>query len=408
MPATSELLRLATAGSVDDGKSTLIGRLLYDAKSLMADQVADLHDSDGTLDLARLTDGLRSEREQGITIDVAYRYFATPRRRFILADTPGHAEYTRNMVTGASNADVAILLVDAAQGVLDQTRRHAAIAALLEVREVVLAINKMDLVDWSEERFDAIVRDFGALARQLGVAHTTPIPLSALHGDNVVTRSARLPWYVGRPLLEHLETIELEARGSERAPRMPVQRVVEHDGRRLLMGRLAGGRLRPGDEVVVLPRREATRVASIETLDGQLDVAAAGQSITVGLEDELEVDRGDVICGPGRPPVPRRELKATLCWMAERPLHRGERLALKHGTRTTYADVAAILDRLDLATLRPEDAGQLALNDLGRVRLRTGEALVTDPYGENRTTGSFILIDPETNDTVAAGLLPTV
>jgi sulfate adenylyltransferase large subunit len=412
LPATSDLLRLATAGSVDDGKSTLIGRLLHDAKSIMADQLDAVREATARrggrgLDLALLTDGLRAEREQGITIDVAYRYFATPRRRFILADTPGHAQYTRNMITGASTADLAVVLVDARHGVVEQTRRHAAVAALLGLPEVVLAVNKMDLVGFREEAFDAVVREFAEVGGRLGIARTTPVPLSALHGDNVVERAAAMPWYAGPPLLEHLETTDAAAAraGAGGRARLAVQWVIRHDGRRRYAGRLTGGALRVGEEVVVLPGGDRTRVERVETADGPLAQAVAGQSISVLLADELDVGRGDVLCPVAGAPAPVRELDATLCWMADRPLRPRDRLLLKHLTRTTPALVDAVVDRLDLATLEREPAEALGCNDLGRVRLRTQGALAAEAFAADRAAGSFILIDEATNDTVAAGLV---
>ena len=340
MPATSETvdtLRLATAGSVDDGKSTLIGRLLYDAKSILADQlehiaaVSHARNGNGHLDLALLTDGLRAEREQGITIDVAHRYFATPRRRFILADTPGHEQYTRNMVTGASTAEVAIVLVDARHGVVEQTRRHAAVAALLRVSHVVLAVNKMDLVDWSEEVFDRIVADFDCFASKLGLRAVTPLPMSALHGDNVVEPSERLGWYAGPPLLEHLETVELPA-GEPGELRFPVQWVLRGE-ERAYAGRVAGGELRPGAEVVALPSGERARVVAVETFDGPLEVALTGQSVSVRLDRELDLSRGDLLAAAESAPSVTRAFDADVCWLSERPLAAGQRLALKHGTR---------------------------------------------------------------------------
>ena len=416
MPATSETvdtLRLATAGSVDDGKSTLIGRLLYDAKSILSDQlehiaaVSHARNGNGTLDLALLTDGLRAEREQGITIDVAHRYFATPRRRFILADTPGHEQYTRNMVTGASTAEVAIVLVDARSGVVEQTRRHAAVAALLRVAHVVLAVNKMDLVDWSEEVFDRIVADFDLFASRVGLGAVWALPLSALHGDNVVESSSRLDWYVGPPLLEHLETFELPA-GVPGELRFPVQWVLRDpsgDGR-AYAGRVAGGELRPGAEVVALPAGLRARVVAVETLDGSLEAAPAGQSVSVRIDRELDLGRGDMLVAAESAPVPSRSLEADVCWLTEAPLHPGARLALKHGTATVRAVVDEVADRLDLTTSERAPAPDgLALNDIGRVRLRVSRPLPVEPYVANRVTGAFVLVDEGTNDTVGAGMI---
>jgi sulfate adenylyltransferase subunit 1 len=407
--ATSDLLRLATAGSVDDGKSTLIGRLLHDAKAILADQLDDLRGRDGELDLSRLTDGLRAEREQGITIDVAYRYFATTRRTFILADTPGHVQYTRNMVTGASTADLAIVLVDARNGVVEQTRRHAFIASLLGIPHLVVAVNKMDLVDWSEDVFDAVVRDVCAFRDQLSaVRDIAYVPLSALRGDNVVDRSDAMPWYGGLPLLEHLETVEVEADRNLDDLRFPVQYVIR-DGAsdyRGYAGQLGGGVLSPGDEVLVLPSEQVTTVASIDTFDGPLDTAFAPMSVTVRLADDLDVSRGDLICRPGDRPALARDLVADVCWMADAPLRPGGRYAIKHATHTARAIVESIDDRVEVASLGREPApGELALNDIGRVRLRTSKPLAFDPYARNRATGSFILIDEATNDTVGAGMI---
>jgi bifunctional enzyme CysN/CysC len=407
--ATSDLLRLATAGSVDDGKSTLIGRLLHDAKAILADQLDDLRGRDGEIDLSRLTDGLRAEREQGITIDVAYRYFATTRRTFILADTPGHVQYTRNMVTGASTADLAIVLVDARNGVVEQTRRHAFIASLLGIPHLVVAVNKMDLVDWSEDVFDAVVRDVCAFREQLpAVRDIAYVPLSALRGDNVVDRSDAMPWYGGLPLLEHLETVAVEADRNYDDVRFPVQYIVR-DGAsdyRGYAGQLGGGVLRPGDEVLVLPSEQVTTVAAIDTFDGPLDAAYAPMSVTVRLADDLDVSRGDLICRPDDRPALARDLVADVCWMAEAPLRPGGRYAIKHATHTARAIVEAVDDRVEVTSLgREPGPGELALNDIGRVRLRTSKPLAFDPYARNRATGSFILIDEATNDTVGAGMI---
>ena len=396
---TADLLRIATAGSVDDGKSTLIGRLLYDSKSLMADQVADAE-----VDLAQMTDGLRAEREQGITIDVAYRYFATPRRSFIIADTPGHVRYTRNMVTGASTAEVAIVLVDARSGVVEQTRRHAAVAALLGVGHVVLAVNKMDLVDWSEEVFDRIVADFDCFAAKVGLGAVAPLPMSALHGDNVVAPSERLGWYAGPPLLEHLETVELPA-GAPGELRFPIQWVLRGETR-AYAGRVAGGELRPGAEVIALPSGERARVVSVETFDGPLEAAATGQSVSVRIDRDLDLSRGDLLAAAESAPEPVRSFEADVCWLSESGLRAGRRLALKHGTATVRAVVDEVVDRLDLA--RGERVGAtdgLALNDIGRVRLRVSRPLPAEAYAANRVTGAFVLLDEGTHDTVGAGMV---
>jgi len=405
------LLRLATAGSVDDGKSTLIGRLLHDSKAILADQYADLNGRDGELDLSRLTDGLRAEREQGITIDVAYRYFATPARDFILADTPGHVQYTRNMVTGASTADVAIVLVDARHGVVEQTKRHAFIAALLGIPHLVVAVNKMDLVGFSEERFDEIVRDFCAFRRQLSSRDIAFIPISALDGDNVVDRSENMPWYAGRPLLAHLEAIDPADDRNLEDLRFPVQLVIRSEGNdyRGYAGQVASGIVRPGDRVRVLPSGVESTVAAVETLDGPLDEAFPPQSVTVRLADDVDVSRGDVLVsaddGAGESRVVR-EIEADVCWFADRPLRPGARYLLKHLTHTAEAVVDGILDVVDVQTLERGPApAELGLNDIGRVKLRTRRPLLADPYARNRVTGAFILIDETSNDTVAGGMI---
>jgi sulfate adenylyltransferase large subunit len=355
-------------------------------------------------DLARLTDGLRAEREQGITIDVAHRYFATPRRRFILADTPGHEQYTRNMVTGASTAEVAIVLVDARHGVVEQTRRHAAVAGLLRVGHVVLAVNKMDLVDWSEEVFDRIVADFDCFASKIGLGAVTPLPLSALHGDNVVEPSERLAWYAGPPLLEHLETLELPAEVPADF-RLPVQWVLRGDAGRAYAGRIGSGEVRPGDEVVALPSGASARIVAVETLDGPLEAGLAGQSVSVRLDRELDLSRGAVLAAAASPPSTTRAFGADVCWLSERDLRPGQRLALKSGTRTVRAVVDEVVDRLDLAAASRVPAAELALNDIGHVRVRVSTPLPVEPYAANRVTGAFILVDEGTNDTVGAGMI---
>jgi sulfate adenylyltransferase large subunit len=415
-----ELLRLATAGSVDDGKSTLIGRLLYDSKAILADQLAHVAEAskrrngNGALDLSLLTDGLRAEREQGITIDVAYRYFATARRKFILADTPGHVQYTRNMVTGASTADLAIILIDARKGVIEQTKRHAYISWLLGIPHVVVAVNKMDLVDFDEETFDRIVCDFTEFARGLTFKDTAFIPMSALLGDNVVDRSAAMGWYGGLALLEHLESVEIASDRNLDDVRFPVQWVIraggdgngEHHDYRGYAGQVTGGRLHPGDEVVVLPSGVRTRIAGIDTLDGPLDEAYPPMSVTLRLADDVDVSRGDLICGTDDQPTLARELEAHICWMAATPLRAGGRYAIKHATFAARAVVEAIDTRVDVHTLEPRpNPPALELNDIGRVRLRTSKPLAFDPYTRNRATGSFILIDETTNDTLGAGMI---
>ena len=404
----SDLMRLATAGSVDDGKSTLIGRLLHDAKAILSDQLDDLHGRDGALDLSRLTDGLRAEREQGITIDVAYRYFATAKRSFILADTPGHVQYTRNMVTGASTADLAIVLVDARNGVVEQTKRHAFIAALLGIPHVVLAVNKMDLVDYDEQVFDGIVTDFSAFARRLDVRDVAFIPMSALDGDNVVDRSEAMGWYAGLPLLEHLETVQIAADRNLDELRFPVQYVIRDHatGYRGYAGRIASGVVRPGDEVLVLPGGQTTTVEAIDTLDGPLDEAVPPLSVTLRLTDDLDISRGDLICGPADRPSLERELTADVCWMADAPLRPRGRYLIKHAAHTVAAMVDELVDRVDVHTLDRESAPpELALNDIGRVRLRTARPVAFDAYARNRATGSFIVIDEATNETVGAGMI---
>ena len=396
-----QLLRFATAGSVDDGKSTLIGRLLYDSKSLMADQVAEAE-----LDLARLTDGLRAEREQGITIDVAYRHFSTPRRRFIIADTPGHAQYTRNMVTGASTADVAVVLVDAREGLLTQSRRHAAIAGLLRIPRIVLAVNKMDLVGYDPDAFRRICADFRSWAARLAFEEITCIPISALEGDNVVDRSSAMDWYRGPTLLEFLETAPVAA-GLAGAPlRFPVQYVIRAGEQRGYAGQIAAGTVRAGDEVVVLPGGLTTRVAAVEGPGGPLEQASAPLSVSLVLEDEIDVGRGALIAVADAPPRAARDVAATVCWLGESPGRVGGRYLLKHTTRSERVKLEVVHETLDVATLSQRPGGDsLGLNDIARVSLRCASELVFDPYEENRTMGAFILIDEATNDTVGAGMV---
>ena len=416
--AETGLLRVATAGSVDDGKSTLIGRLLHDAKGIFEDQLeAVAHSSrqrgfDET-NLALLTDGLRAEREQGITIDVAYRYFATPRRSFILADTPGHVQYTRNMVTGASTADVALVLIDARRGPNEQSMRHATIAGLLGIRHLVVCVNKMDLVGWNEQAFRGVEAAFERLGPTLGFEEVTAIPVSALHGDNVVDRSSSAPWYDGPILLDHLESVDVGDGLNVDDPRFPVQYVVTwgadggHHDRRQYAGTVASGVFHAGDEVVVLPSGRTTSIESVETLDGPIEIAGPRQSVALRLADELDVSRGDMIVAPsvGRTPSVERELTATVCWMTDRPLTPGSRWLLKHTTRAVKAAVDAIDDRLDVVSGDRSPTESLELNDLGQVRVRLASPLVFDPYAVNRTTGSFILIDEATNATAGAGLI---
>jgi sulfate adenylyltransferase large subunit len=412
----TELVRLVTAGSVDDGKSTLIGRLLYDTKQILADQLEHIEETskrrgDGYVNLALLTDGLRAEREQGITIDVAYRSFVTPRRRFQLADAPGHVQYTRNMVTGASTADVAIILVDARKGVIEQTRRHSYIAAILGTPHVVVAVNKMDLAEFSEERFREIEQELRDTSERLGLRDVQVIPMSALRGDNVVERGEGMPWYDGPTLLEHLETVEIAGDRDLDHRRFPVQWVIrpisdEHHDYRGYAGQVAGGVWRAGDDVIVLPSGRRSSVASVETADAPLDVAIPGQSITVRLADDVDVSRGDMLADPEQAPTVARELEATVCWMAEKPLEPRVKLAIKHTTRSVRAVVDELVSVIDIHTLEDRPAPErLELNDIASVRLRLSEPLAVDTYAENRTTGAFILIDEATNDTVAAGMI---
>jgi sulfate adenylyltransferase large subunit len=411
-----DLLRFATAGSVDDGKSTLIGRLLYDSKAIFEDQLESVEATSQQrgydyTDLALLTDGLRSEREQGITIDVAYRYFATPRRKFIIADTPGHTQYTRNMVTGASTANLGLVLVDARQGLTEQSRRHAVILSLLRVPHMVLAINKMDLVDWDQTVYDKIREEFSSFASKLSIPDLEVIPISALKGDNVVTRSENMPWYQGASLMHHLEHVNIASDRDLIGTRFPVQYVIRpksddfHDYRGYA-GRIAGGVLKPGDEVVVLPSGMPTRIESIEFFGEEVDEAFNPMSVTVRLEDDIDVSRGDMICRPLNAPTPTQDIDAMVCWMTNEPLRPRQKLAIKHTTRSARAMVQEIRYRLDVSTLhRDQDAPELGLNEIGRVHLRTTVPLITDPYRKNHSTGSFILIDEATGATVGAGMI---
>ncbi|WP_445519235.1 sulfate adenylyltransferase subunit 1 [Streptomyces sp. NEAU-174] len=412
--ATSQL-RFATAGSVDDGKSTLVGRLLHDSKSVLADQLEAVEHASRSRgqeapDLALLTDGLRAEREQGITIDVAYRYFATPKRRFILADTPGHVQYTRNMVTGASTAELAVVLVDARNGVVEQTRRHAAVAALLRVPHVVLAVNKMDLVDYAEPVFAAIAEEFTTYAASLGVPEITAIPISALAGDNVVTASANMDWYGGPTVLEHLETVPVGTDPSQDPARFPVQYVIrpqtaEHPDYRGYAGQIASGVLRVGDAVTVLPSGRTSAITGIDALGTMVDVAWAPQSVTLTLADDLDISRGDLLAPSDHAPETTRDVEATVCHLHDRPLRVGDRVLLKHTTRTVKAIIKDIPSRLTLADLSHHPApGELAANEIGRVVLRTSEPLALDAYDASRRTGSFLLIDPADGTTLTAGM----
>jgi sulfate adenylyltransferase subunit 1 len=416
----TDLLRLATAGSVDDGKSTLVGRLLYDTKSVLADQLDAVHRASvdkglSTPDLSLLVDGLRSEREQGITIDVAYRYFATPRRSFVLADTPGHVQYTRNTVTGASTAQLAVLLVDARNGVVEQTRRHAAVLALLGVPRLVIAVNKIDLVGYDESIFEVIAKEFTDHATALGyeLGSVLAIPVSALVGDNVVDRSERTPWYTGPTLLEHLETVPVEPDPHDAAFRFPVQYVIrprtpEHPDYRGYAGQIASGTVTPGLEVVVLPAGLRTTVERIDTPDGPLSEASAGQSVTLLLADELDIARGELIAGADDPPETTTQLAATLAWLADKPLRHNARVLVKHGARTVQAIVTSLVSRFDEQTLstvgNPEN---LQLNEIGRVILQLAEPLPVDDYAVNRRTGAFLVIDPSDGTTLAAGMVGT-
>ncbi|MDX1877456.1 adenylyl-sulfate kinase [Mycolicibacterium sp. 141076] len=410
--STRQLLRIATAGSVDDGKSTLIGRLLHDTDSLPLDHLDAVTDDDGVADLAALSDGLRAEREQGITIDVAYRFFSTESRSYILADTPGHERYTRNMFTGASNAHVAILLVDARAGVLRQTLRHARIAKLLGIKHFAAAVNKIDLVDFDQARFDAVHDELGKVAARLGAVDLTVIPLAAKLGDNVVHRSENAPWYEGPTLLEYLEGIELSAPQPEPAKlRLPIQWVSRPTAelRRRYTGRLTAGTLKVGDTVLSLPAGTSSTVTAVDTLDDDRTTAVAPLSVSIELADDIDVGRGDVLVSSAENasvPVLARELDATVCWFAETPLRAGDRLALKQGTRTVRATVQALHTRLDPETLDDIDQPvELVLNDIGAVTLRTSSTVIADPYRDNRESGAFILIDETSNDTVGAGTI---
>jgi bifunctional enzyme CysN/CysC len=410
-----ELLRLATAGSVDDGKSTLIGRLLYDSKAIMADQLEAVERTsaargDDYTDLALLTDGLRAEREQGITIDVAYRYFTTPRRRFIMADTPGHVQYTRNMVTGASTADLALVLVDARNGMVEQSRRHVFLASLLQIPHVVVAVNKMDLAGWERSAFDAVRDDFRRWAGRLDVHDVTFVPISALHGDNVVHRSANTPWYEGPTLLGHLEDVFIASDRNLIDPRFPVQYVLRPRGGsdyRGYAGTVAGGVFAPGDEVMVLPSGFTTTVASIDTADGPVHEAFAPMSVAMTFTDDLDISRGDMVCRPGNQPHRSADVDAMVCWFDESvSLTERSMWAIKHTTRSARVQVRDLRYRLDVNTLhRDESVSSLGMNDIGRVSLRCTVPLMFDEYRRNRATGSFIIIDEHTNATVGAGMV---
>ncbi len=412
-----DLLRLATAGSVDDGKSTLIGRLLYDSKSIFEDQLESIEATsasrgDEHVNLALLTDGLRAEREQGITIDVAHRYFTTPKRKFIIADTPGHIQYTRNMVTGASTADLAIVLIDARKGIIEQSRRHSFLASLLRIPHLVLAVNKMDLVDYDPEVFERIRREYIEFASRLDIADLTFIPISALHGDNVVDRSSNMDWYNGSTLLHHLEEVYIASDRNMVDVRFPVQYVIrpqstEHHDYRGYAGTVAGGVMKPGDEVTVLPSGFSTRIKAIVGPQGEVEEAYAPMAVTVLLEDDLDISRGDMLCRVNNQPAATQDLEAMVCWMSEASqLAPGAKLAIKHTTRWARAMVKDFRYRLDINTLnRDTEATSLGLNEIGRVRLRTTQPIFADSYERNRTTGSFVLVDETTNVTVGAGMI---
>ena len=411
-----DLLRFATAGSVDDGKSTLIGRLLFDSKSIFEDQLDSVERTSRDkgfeyTNLALLTDGLRAEREQGITIDVAYRYFATPKRKFIIADTPGHIQYTRNMVTGASNSDLALVLVDARQGIVEQTRRHAFLVSLLRVPHLVLCVNKMDLVGYDQEVFDRIHEEFIGFASKLNVPDLQVIPISALEGDNVVDRSVNMPWYDGPSLLHHLENVHVASDRNLTDVRLPVQYVIRpqsndyHDYRGYA-GTVSGGILKPGDEVVALPSGLTSRIARIDSADGPLEQAYPPMAVTLLLTDDLDISRGDMIARPHNQPTSAQNISAMVCWMVDQPMKVGQRILVKQTSRTSKAVIRNLQYRLDVNTLhRDENPDGLGLNEIGRIDLRVAQPLFVDEYGRNRLTGGFVLIDEATNMTVAAGMV---
>jgi sulfate adenylyltransferase subunit 1 len=412
-----DLLRFSTAGSVDDGKSTLIGRLLYDSKSIFEDQLEAMEESsrrrgDEHVNLALLTDGLKAEREQGITIDVAYRYFATPKRKFIIADTPGHIQYTRNMVTGASTSNLAIILIDARKGVIEQTKRHSFIANLLRIQHLVVAVNKMDLVDYSEEVYNQIIQDYREFASRLdNIVEITAIPISALNGDNVVDRSENMGWYAGPSLLYHLENVYVGGEDNHVDARFPVQWVVRpmsdewHDFRGYA-GRVAGGVFKPGDEVTVLPSGFTTRIKAIHSPDGEKEEAFAPQSVCLTLTDEIDISRGDMLVKANNPPHVSQDIEAMICWFSAKPMAHRAKLLLRHTTQETKAIVQEVKYHVDINTLHKiEGVDSFSINDIGRITLRTAAPLLYDSYRRNRSTGSFILIDPGTNETVAAGMI---
>ena len=411
-----DLLRFTTAGSVDDGKSTLIGRLLYDSKAIFEDQLdaveqASANAGDENVNLALLTDGLRDEREQGITIDVAYRYFATPKRKFIIADTPGHIQYTRNMVTGASTANLAIVLVDARHGVVEQTCRHAFIASLLRIQHLVLCVNKMDLVNYSEETFTEIKETFGKFSSKLNIPDIVYIPISALKGDNVVHKSENMPWYGGSSLLYALENVQISSDYNLVDSRFPIQRVIrpqsdEYHDYRGYAGRVAGGVFKPGDEVIVLPSGFTTKVASIETIDGQLEEAYPPMAVSFMLEDDIDVTRGDMIAKPDNQPTVGQDIDLMVCWLNEKKLAPRGKYAIKHTTKDARCIIKDVKYKVNINTLhRIEDDLDIGLNDIGRITIRTTSPLLYDSYKRNRSTGSVILIDEFTNETVGAGMI---
>ncbi len=403
--SVTSLLRLSTAGSVDDGKSTLIGRLLYDSKGAYEDQIASVTKS-GKLDLALLTDGLRSEREQGITIDVAYRYFSTPKRKFIIADTPGHIQYTRNMATGASTADLAIILIDARNGVLPQSRRHAYIATLLGIRHLVVTVNKMDLVGYEKAVFDRIHEEFLQFVRQIGAPEPYFLPIAALGGDNVISTSPNMPWFQGPPLLQYLESVNLAEERDRLPARFPVQLVLRPNlDFRGYAGQVASGVLRPGDQVLALPAGRTSRIKRIATYDGDLAEAFAPMSVTVLLEDEIDISRGDMLVPPSQAPFIARHVDANIVWMNQRALDTHRTYLLKHTTHTIRANVTSVRYRVNIDTLEHEQAEVLELNEIGAVTLHTHRPLFFDRYTDNRATGAFILIDPTTNETLGAGMI---
>ncbi len=411
-----DLLRFTTAGSVDDGKSTLIGRLLYDSKSIFDDQLEAIEQAtekrgEEHLNLSLLTDGLRAEREQGITIDVAYRYFATPRRKFIVADTPGHIQYTRNMVTGASTANLAIILIDARKGVIEQTCRHSFIASLLRIPHVIVCVNKMDLVDWSEARFNEIVATYTEFASRLEIPDIKFIPISALHGDNVVDRSVHMPWYAGSSLLYTLETVYIGSDSNHIDARLPVQTVIrpnndEHHDFRGFAGRVAGGVFKPGDEIIAQPSGLTSTIKSIHGPDGELDEAFAPMSVVVTLNDEIDVSRGDTITKANNPPHVTQDIEAMICWFSEKKLQPNGKYIIRHTTREAKCVIKAVRYKININTLHKAEGDlEIGMNDIGRILLRSATPLISDPYQRNRSTGSFILVDEFTNATVAAGMI---